>query len=57
VLYLVPPLIQFMASHPDIKSSYFDSVSIINNGAAPVGPTDVERLLKKAPHILFCQGT
>lgn len=56
VLYVVPPLIQFMGSHPDIKGSQFDSVRIINNGAAPVGPNDVERLLAKAPHITFMQG-
>ncbi|KAJ9590143.1 hypothetical protein L9F63_016728, partial [Diploptera punctata] len=56
LLYLVPPLIQFMASHPDVKSSYFDSVRVVNNGAAPVGPNDVDRLLKKAPQITFSQG-
>ncbi|KDR16255.1 probable 4-coumarate--CoA ligase 3 isoform X2 [Zootermopsis nevadensis] len=55
-LYLVPPLIHFIASHPDVKSSYFESVTLINNGAASVGLNDVERLLKKAPHVSFSQG-
>jgi hypothetical protein len=45
-----------MSSHPDVKSSDFESLNFINNGAAPVGQNDVERLLKKAPHVLFCQG-
>jgi acyl-CoA synthetase (AMP-forming)/AMP-acid ligase II len=57
MLYLVPPLIQLMGSSPDIKSSHFESVNTINNGAAPVGPNDVERLLKKAPNVRFSQGT
>lgn len=56
MLYLVPPLIQLMGSSPDIKSSHFESVNTINNGAAPVGPNDVERLLKKAPNVRFSQG-
>ena len=46
-----------MGSHPDVKSSYLSSVNIINNGAAPVGPNDVERLLEKAPQVTFVQGT
>jgi acyl-CoA synthetase (AMP-forming)/AMP-acid ligase II len=57
ILYLVPPLIQFIGSSPDVKSSQLESVRFINNGAAPVGPNDVERLLKKAPNVLFGQGT
>jgi hypothetical protein len=57
VLYLVPPLIQFMGSHPLVKSSDFESVNLINNGAAPVSCNDVEHLLKKAPHVRFVQGT
>jgi len=55
-LYLVPPLIQFIASSPDVKSSHVESVNTVNNGAAPIGPNDVERLLKKAPNIRFTQG-
>jgi hypothetical protein len=46
-----------MGSNPDVKSSQLESVRSINNGAAPVGPNDVERLLKKAPNICFTQGT
>jgi hypothetical protein len=57
LLYLVPPLIQFMGTHPLVKTSDFESVSLINNGAAPVGSNDVERLLKRAPHVRFGQGT
>ncbi|KAJ4444145.1 hypothetical protein ANN_05934, partial [Periplaneta americana] len=56
VLYLVPPLIQFMGAHPDVKAEYFNSVKFINNGAAPAGPNDIERLLKKAPQVRFGQG-
>ena len=53
----MPPLIQFIGSSPEVKSSYLESVITVNNGAAPVGPNDVERLLKKAPNIRFTQGT
>lgn len=55
-LYLVPPLIQFMGSHPAVKTSDFESVMLVNNGAGPIGCNDVERLLKKAPHVRFGQG-
>jgi hypothetical protein len=54
---MVPPLIQFMGSHPDVKTSDFETVRLINSGAAPIGCNDVERLLKRAPHVLFVQGT
>jgi hypothetical protein len=53
----VPPLIQFIGASPDVKSSQLESVNTINNGAAPIGPNDVERLLKKAPNVQFFQGT
>jgi hypothetical protein len=46
-----------MSSHPDVKASHFESVIFLYNGAAPVGCSDVERLLKKAPHVKFGQGT
>ena len=56
-LYLVPPLIQFISSSPDVKSSHLESLNTVNNGAAPIGPNDVERLLRKAPNMQFTQGT
>jgi hypothetical protein len=57
VLYLVPPLIQFIGSNPEVKSSHLEYLHTVSNGAAPIGPNDVERLLKKSPHIKFTQGT
>jgi hypothetical protein len=57
MLYLVPPLIQFIGFHPEVKSNYFESVTLITNGAAPLGENDIERLLKKLPHVSFNQGT
>jgi len=56
-LYLVPPLIQFIGSSPDVKTSNLESLKAVNNGAAPIGPNDVERLLKKTPNLQFTQGT
>jgi hypothetical protein len=53
----VPPLILFLGSHPDVKTSDFESVRLINNGAAHIGCNDVERFLKRAPHMQFTQGT
>jgi acyl-CoA synthetase (AMP-forming)/AMP-acid ligase II len=55
-LYLVPPLIQFIGSSPDVKTSNLESLKAVNNGAAPIGPNDVERLLKKTPNLQFTQG-
>lgn len=55
-LYLVPPVIQYLSSHPDIKTSDFDTVRLITSGAAPIGYNDVERLLNKVPHVEFTQG-
>jgi hypothetical protein len=46
-----------MGSHPDVKTSDLESVRVVNNGAAPIGCYDVERLLKRAPHVQFTQGT
>jgi len=56
-LYLVPPLIQFIGSNPEVKRSQLESLKTVNNGAAPIGPNDVERLLKKTPTLQFTQGT
>ena len=53
----MPPLIQFIGSSPEVKSSHLESLTVVNNGAGPVGPNDVERLLKKASNIQFTQGT
>lgn len=55
-LYLVPPLIQFIGSNPEVKRSQLESLKTVNNGAAPIGPNDVERLLKKTPTLQFTQG-
>ena len=48
----MPPLIQFMGSHPAVTAAHLDSVRATVNGAAAVSLADAERLLAKKDHIL-----
>jgi acyl-CoA synthetase (AMP-forming)/AMP-acid ligase II len=49
VLYAVPPLVLFLASHPGVLPKYLQSLRHVVCGAAPLGGLDVERFLKRAP--------
>ncbi|KAJ4444149.1 hypothetical protein ANN_05938, partial [Periplaneta americana] len=48
-LYVAPPLLLFMASHPALKPEHLRSLRYALCGAAPLGKLDIERFLKKAP--------
>lgn len=56
VLHLVPPIILFLSQHPIVKPEHLVSVRNIFSGAAPMGALDAEKLVAKAPKIMFAQG-
>ncbi|XP_069685514.1 uncharacterized protein [Periplaneta americana] len=56
VLYLVPPLVQFLGAHPNVTGPHFNTVRFVTSGAGPIGQSDAQRVLDKANHINFIQG-
>ncbi|PSN32297.1 putative 4-coumarate--CoA ligase 3 [Blattella germanica] len=56
VLYLVPPLVQFLGAHPSVKGEIFKTVHAMTSGAGPIGQADAQRVLDKAAHLRFIQG-
>jgi acyl-CoA synthetase (AMP-forming)/AMP-acid ligase II len=56
VLYMVPPLVQFLGAHPKVTTKHFETVRFVTSGAGPIGETDAQRVLDKAGHIHFIQG-
>ncbi|XP_055636647.1 uncharacterized protein LOC129775675 [Toxorhynchites rutilus septentrionalis] len=56
VLHLVPPIILFLSNAEMVKPEHLVSVRNIFSGAAPMGASDAERLISKAPNINFAQG-
>jgi len=58
LLNLVPPLVSFLSSDPNIKPQYLASVKHVTGGAAPFGPTMISKFLNKcAPNIpVFQEG-
>ncbi|XP_035711502.1 probable 4-coumarate--CoA ligase 1 [Folsomia candida] len=56
-LFLVPPLMTFLVSQPDVSAKEFESVTGIMAAAAPVGPVVTTRLLEKIEkRIIFQEG-
>lgn len=56
VLYMVPPLVQFLGAHPNVTGQHFETVRFVTSGAGPIGQSDAQRVLDKAGHINFIQG-
>lgn len=56
VLHLVPPIIIFLSNSNEVKNEHLSSLRMIMSGAAPLGGTDVERFMVKAPQVKFSQG-
>ena len=48
LLNLVPPLCNFLAADPSVKSQHLSSVKFVTGGAAPFGPTMISNFMKKA---------
>lgn len=56
-LFLVPPIVIFLAAHPNVTPKHLESVLTLMSGAAPLGASDVERLfLKTKREIPALQG-
>ncbi|CAB3255929.1 unnamed protein product [Arctia plantaginis] len=56
-MYLAPPVVLFLGSHPQVTAKHFEHVKTITSGAAPLPSADVQRLLHKAGRdVDFCQG-
>ncbi|GJQ65043.1 hypothetical protein Trydic_g7197 [Trypoxylus dichotomus] len=47
LLMLVPPIVIFLYSHPNVRSEYLSSLRTINCGAAPLGALDEEKFRQK----------
>ncbi|KAM3960213.1 uncharacterized protein ACR2FA_005696 [Aphomia sociella] len=56
VLFLVPPIVMFLAKHPAVKPEYLESVRSIICGAAPLSPADADLVTAKNKNIFFRQG-
>ncbi|KAJ9590144.1 hypothetical protein L9F63_016729, partial [Diploptera punctata] len=56
VLYLVPPLVQFLGKYPEVTSEHFKTVRFVTSGAGPIGEADAKLVLNKGSHIHFIQG-
>ncbi|KAL1138967.1 hypothetical protein AAG570_009028 [Ranatra chinensis] len=52
ILHVVPPLVQFMASHPGVTPAHLDTLRATVNGAASISVQDAERLLTKKKHVI-----
>jgi len=56
LLNLVPPLVSFLTSDQNVKAQYLSSVKIVTGGAAPFGPTMINKFLAKAaPNVIKFQ--
>ncbi len=53
---MVPPLIGFMATHPQVTAKKLASVKEVHVGGAPVGKAIMAQFLKKVPGVRFKEG-
>ncbi|KAL7033262.1 hypothetical protein ACKWTF_007522 [Chironomus riparius] len=56
VLYLVPPIILFLTNFDKVTLKHTQSIKYVMSGAAPLGKSDAEKFLEKAPNASFFQG-
>ncbi|XP_059062874.1 uncharacterized protein LOC131855605 [Achroia grisella] len=57
ILYLAPPMVLFLGSHPQATNKHLDSVRVLVSGAAPLSRVDLDKLLAKVKHDFhFTQG-
>lgn len=55
-LNLVPPIAHFLTNSPKVTVEHAPNLRMIMSGAAPIGHSDVERMLQKFPNAKFMQG-
>lgn len=51
-LYLVPPVILFLAKHPSVKNYDLTSIDTIISGAAPLGEKLTHAVRKNLPNVV-----
>ncbi|XP_038212488.1 4-coumarate--CoA ligase 1-like [Zerene cesonia] len=57
LVFVAPPLVQLMATHPAASPKTYRHLQMVINGAAPMASTDAERFLNKVQRkIRFNQG-
>ncbi|XP_073946392.1 uncharacterized protein [Choristoneura fumiferana] len=57
ILYLAPPMVLFLGSHPQVTPDIFDPITCIMSGAAPLPLADIDKLFDKAKReVDFSQG-
>ncbi|KAJ9585916.1 hypothetical protein L9F63_020424 [Diploptera punctata] len=56
ILFIAPPLMLFLNSHPGIKQKHFEATRYILSGAAPLGRSDIERFLNRVPSVDVLQA-
>lgn len=56
LLFVAPPLILLMGSHPAANENILRHIEILVSGAAPMAASDIDRLLKKMQKVDFRQG-
>lgn len=56
-LHLVPPLVGFLANHPDVTTEHLSSMRQVNVGGAPSGTSLISQFQEKAgPHVIYREG-
>ncbi|CAH1401314.1 unnamed protein product [Nezara viridula] len=53
VLHAVPPIINFLGTHPLVKPEMLQGIRFTMTGAAPCSPSDIARLNEKKPHYIL----
>ena len=56
-LHLAPPLVSFVASHPDFSVDDLSSLDHIVAAAAPSGPELIKKFKARAPNAVYREGT
>ena len=56
-LHLAPPLVSFVASHPDLSVDDLSSLDHIVAAAAPSGPELIKKFKARAPNAVYREGT
>lgn len=56
LLFLVPPIIQFLTNNQRITKEMLENVRYVTNGAAPLGINESQKFLEKFDNIRLSQG-
>ncbi|XP_063365005.1 uncharacterized protein LOC134653554 [Cydia amplana] len=57
ILYVAPPMVLFLGSHPQVTAEIFDHITCMMSGAAPLAQADIDKMFAKAKReVEFAQG-